>query len=261
MRPCKTDTKSIERISAESAAKSWLNLKVSKKPALFALQIQENFSISMEKDVEEVHPPRFWKKSRLTNTRSLVFWEPHQEVECKTCNFATVVKKGGRPSKPKRGRGKLSTAASQKWQTESKVVDFCKMVDSLVENLPSNRRILEKLSFVGEVPRDYFCPVSLDILDKPAETDCEHYFCSNCVKEVVITSGNLSCPMCKEDSLNSMRVLTCMVINFIKDLSVISKTCGQNTRYEDCADHVCININERARLDDQPRPIAGIVGA
>lgn len=48
-----------------------------------------------------------------------------------------------------------------------------------------------------------------------------------------------------------------MVINFIKDLSVICKTCGQNTRYEECADHVCININERARLHVQPRPIAG----
>ena len=62
--------------------------------------------------------------------------------------------------------------------------------------------------------------------------------------------------MCKEDSLNSMRVLTRMVINFIMDLSVICKTCGQNTRYEDGADHVCINLNERARLQDQPRPIA-----
>ena len=40
------------------------------------------------------------------------------------------------------------------------------------------------------------------------------------------------------------------------DLSVICKTCGQNTRYEDGADHVCINLNERARLQDQPRPIA-----
>ena len=56
--------------------------------------LQENFGISIEKDVEEVHPPRFCKKCRLTNTCSLVFWEPHQEVECKTFNLATVVKKG-----------------------------------------------------------------------------------------------------------------------------------------------------------------------
>ena len=215
----------------------------------------------MEKDAEEVHPPRFCKKCRLTNTRSLVFWEPHQEVECKTCNLATVVKKGGRPSKPKQGRGKLSAAASQKRQMESEVVDFCKMVDGLVENLPSNRVIDfgEKFSFVGEVPREYFCPVCLDILDKPLETSCEHYFCSDCIKEVVTTSGSLSCPICKEDSLNSMRVLTRMVINFIKDLSVICKTCGENTRYEDCADHRCININERAQLHVQPRPIAGAI--
>lgn len=219
--------------------------------------LQENFGISVEKDVKEVHPPRFCKKCRLTNTRSLVFWEPHQEVGCKTCNLATVVKKGGRPSKPKRGRGKLSAAASQKRQTESEVADFCAMVNGLVENLPSSRVINfgENSSFAGEVPKEYFCPVCLDILDKPVETDCEHYFCSDCIKEVVTTSGNSSCPMCKEDSLNSMRVLTRMVLNLIKDLPVICKTCGQNTRYEDCADHMCINLNERAQLH-QPRPIA-----
>ena len=114
--------------------------------------LQENFSISVEKDVEEVHPPRFCKKCRLTNTRSRVFWEPHQEVECKTCNLATVVKKGGRPSKPKRGRGKLSAAASQKYQTESEVVEFCEMVDGLVENLPATRvaDFGENFNFVEE---------------------------------------------------------------------------------------------------------------
>ena len=133
------------------------------------------------------------------------------------------------------------------------------MVDGLVENLPPNQVVNfgDNFSFVREVPREYFCPVCLDILHKPVETDCEHYFCSDCITEVVTTSGNLPCPMCKEDSLNSMRVLTRMVINFIKDLSVICKTCGQNTRYEDCADHVCININEHAQLDVRPRPITG----
>lgn len=77
--------------------------------------------------------------------RSLVVLEAHQGIQCKTCNLATVVKKGGRPSKPKRGRGKLSAAASQKRQTESEVADFCAMVNGLVENLPSvESSILEK---------------------------------------------------------------------------------------------------------------------
>ena len=55
-----------------------------------------------------------------------------------------------------------------------------------------------------------------------------------------------------------MRVLTHMIINFIKDILVICKTCGQKERYEDCADHVC--VNQDTRPDDQPRPIAPIVG-
>jgi len=197
----KTYLAELFRICGEKLAKSKGFKEASYLCSSNVQFLQENFSVSVEKDVEEVHPPRFCKKCRLTNTRSLVFWEPHQEVECKTCNLATVVKKGGRPSKPKQGRGKLSAAASKKRQTESEVVDFCKMVDSLVENLPSHQvfDFGEKFSFVGEVPREYFCPVCLDLLDKPVATDCEHYFCSVCIKEVVTTSGSLFCPMCKED--------------------------------------------------------------
>ena len=147
----------------------------------------------------------------------------------------------------------ISAAASQKRQTEIEVVKFCEMVNGLVENLSSNRYVDsgENFNFVGEVLKEYFCPVCLD---KPVETDCKHCFCSDCIKEVVTTSGNLSCSMGKDDFLNSMRAL--MVINFIKDLSV---TCGQDTRYEDCSDHVCINLNERARLHVQLRPTAAAV--
>ena len=248
------------RICGEKLAKSKGSKESSYLCSSHVQFIQDNFGISVEKDVEEVHPPRFCKKCRLTNSRSPVFWEPHQDDECKTCNIATVIKKGGRPTKAKRGRGKSSAAAVQKRQAESEVVDFCEMVDNLVKNLPSNRveDFGEKFTFVGEVPKEYFCPVCLDILDKPIETDCEHYFCSDCIKGVVTTSSSLTCPLCKEDSLNSLRVLTRMIINFIKDILVVCKTCGQKERYEDCADHVC--VNQDTRPDDQPRPIAPIAG-
>ena len=94
--------------------------------------MQDNFGITVEKDISDVHPPRFCKKCHLSLSHGLVFWEPHQEEECKTCNLATVVKKGGRPSK----------------------LDFCK----LVENVPLNRveAFGEKFNFAGEVPREYF---------------------------------------------------------------------------------------------------------
>ena len=76
-------------------------------------------------------------------------------------------------------------------QAESEVVDFCKMVDSLVENVPSNRveAFRKKFTFAGEVPREYFCLICLDILDQPVETDCQHCFCSDCIKGVATTSS------------------------------------------------------------------------
>ena len=55
--------------------------------------IQLKFSMSMQKDVKEVYPPRFCKRCRLTNSHSQVFSEPIQEEECKTYNLATVGKR------------------------------------------------------------------------------------------------------------------------------------------------------------------------
>lgn len=144
-------------------------------------------------------------------------------------------------------------------QADGEVVDFCKMVDSLVENLPSKRVVDfgDRFSFAWEVPREYFCLVCLGALDKPIETDCEHYFCSDCIKGVVKSSFSLACPLCKEDSLNSIRVLTCMVLNFIKDLLVIWKVYGEKTRYEDCGGHKWAN---HMLPDNPPSPIAPTAG-
>ena len=206
--------------------------------------MQDNFGISVETDVSNVHPPRFCKKCHLSPSRSLVFWEPHQEEECKTFNLATVVKKGGRPSK----------------------LDFCKLVDSLVENVPSNRveAFGEKFNFAGEVPREYFCLVCLDILNQPVETDCQHYFCSDFIEGVVTTSC-LTCPLSKADSLSSIRVFTRMVLNFIKYLPVTCKTCGKNARYEDCGDHESATDNPKPRAPTarvvQAKPVPEILPA
>lgn len=230
------------RICGEKLSKSKASKEISYVCATNIQFLEEAFGINVEKDVKEVHPTRFCKKCHLTHSRTPVFWEPHQEEECKTCSLANFIKKGGRPSKPKRGRGKLSTAViNPKQQTQNEVIDFCQMADSAVKDIPSNRvaDFGEKFSFAGEVPREYFCPVCLDILDKPVETDCQHYFCADCIKGVVTSSSVLACPLCKADSLTSIRVLTRMVINFIKDLSVICNVCGEKKRYEDCADHEC----------------------
>lgn len=122
----------LRRICGEKLAKSTGYKESSYLCSSNVQFIEDHFGISVRKDVEEVHPPCFGKKCRLTNSPTPVFWEPHQEEDCKTCNLASVVKKGGRPTKPKRGRGTSTAAATQKWQTESEVVDFCKTVDNLV---------------------------------------------------------------------------------------------------------------------------------
>lgn len=94
-------------------------------------------------------------------------------------------------SKAQTRQKKIIQDHPEKERQIAKLLTSSKIANSLVENLPSNRvaDFGEKFSFDIEVPREYFCPVCLHILDKPIETDYKHYFCSNCIKGVITSSG------------------------------------------------------------------------
>ena len=53
--------------------------------------------------------------------------------------------------------------------------------------------------FSQEVKEDFYCPAFKDILFKPVETLCKHYFCGECFKQALQSSGfPLNCP-CMQD--------------------------------------------------------------
>lgn len=51
----------------------------------------------------------------------------------------------------------------------------------------------EVTSFVGEVDKEFVCPICMMVVEKPLVSPCEHIFCAKCIVEWV-TQDN-SCPV------------------------------------------------------------------
>ena len=81
-------------------------------------ELWSTFSISIDKDIPDIHPLNFCegchvlrKKSRATKpylqSLELFQWEHHTDSEeCKTCAKLNVIMKGGRPKKGRKSTGR-----------------------------------------------------------------------------------------------------------------------------------------------------------
>ena len=99
----------------------------------------------------------------------------------------------------------------------------------------------EKFAFSQEVKEDFYFPICKDILYKPLETFCEHYFCGECFKQALGTSGfPLDCPVCRTE-LNSVEHIkrpSRLVLRLIAELKVKCNDCGFESSYEDHSTHI-----------------------
>ena len=113
-------------------------------------------------------------------------------------------------------------------------------LDALTKDLPSLHfdEFSEKFSFPENLQRELLCPVCIQILDKPVETTCQHYFCVECMKGVIDSGQSGSCPVCKE-KIGLLKIPTRMVLRLIAAQEVACKKCGKNVHYEDSAVHDC----------------------
>ena len=160
----------------------------------------EKFSIFVEKDLEEIHPQYFCHACYVHPERSVipVTWVMHYDDDCRVCSHVEEIKKGGRPKKIRRGRKPELCDSSKALQTPSSSFQD---LDVLTKDIPSIRfeEFSEKFVFPENLRKELFCPVYLQILDKPVETTCQHYFCVECMKGVIDIGQKGSCPVCKED--------------------------------------------------------------
>ena len=148
--------------------------------------LAEKFSIFVEKDLEEIHPQYFCHACYAhPNRRSVVpvTWVTHYDDDCRVCSHIEEIKKGGRPKKVRRGRKPELCDSSRTLQSPSSLQDL----DALTKDIPSIRfdEFSEKFLLPKNLRKELLCPVCLQILDKPVETTCQHYFCVQCMKGVI----------------------------------------------------------------------------
>lgn len=201
--------------------------------------LAEKFSIFVEKDLEEIHPQYFCHACYAhPNRRSVVpvTWVTHYDDDCRVCSHIEEIKKGGRPKKVRRGRKPELCDSSRTLQSPSSLQDL----DALTKDIPSIRfdEFSEKFLLPENLRKELLCPVCLQILDKPVETTCQHYFCVQCMKGVIDSGQKGSCPVCKEN-IGPLKVPTRMVLRLIAEQEVICTTCRKSVNYENSAIHAC----------------------
>ena len=86
-------------------------------------------------------------------------------------------------------------------------------LEELTKDLPSLRfkEFSDKFSFPENMKRDLICPVCLQVLDKPVETTCQHYFCVECLKGLINSGQRGTCAVCKE-KVGPVKIPTRMVL-------------------------------------------------
>ena len=159
------------------------------------------------------------------------------------------MEKGGWPKKVKRGKKPEHST------TDPKTPTTLQDLDTLTSEVPSLRfdEFSEKFLFPENLRKELMCPVCIQILDKPVETTCQHYFCVECMKGVIDSGQGGSCPVCKE-SIGPLKVPTRMVLRLIAEQEVICTNCRKSINYEDSAAHVCDTTRAQATIPDPQQP-------
>ena len=165
-------------------------------------ELLKKFGITVEQDRPDVHPTQLCLNCRSkavqysdrVNSSLVVFeWTPHTQ-DCEVCSFFSRQKKGGRPKKERKNRGRPKADSVQG------VVQRMARTD-----LPSYRvscaLSIDRFLPSSTIPlKDLQCSLCGNIVDQPVQTPCRKLVCTSCVIHL-LRSCNLSsypCPSCKE---------------------------------------------------------------
>ena len=151
------------------------------------------FGIDYSSDTEGVHPPYFCercnavvvkaiaaanKKKIYLHSVTVFTWSGHTQSDCHVCDQVVVSKKGGRPKKTRKNRGRPTAVSAhtrleqlRKNETESYLPGQVER-GTLVYFVPSS---------LGVQQSDLECPVCTALLDRPVQVQCGAVLCTECV--------------------------------------------------------------------------------
>ncbi len=164
------------------------------------------FGINISNDKAEIHPPKVCydcyrsmkrhlkldQKGREYNHATQVMqWQEHSD-ECQTCELFTKSRRGGRPKKSRKNRGRPTsdetTRAALRNHIRAVAAPKC-----IVEVPLSPSRFV---SVVGL--KTLVCVLCSNVIDEGVETHCNHLVCAPCFCTYLssIEAGVPSCPAC-----------------------------------------------------------------
>ena len=158
--------------------------------------------VNVMADQPDVHPTHFCHSCRTkashhleTTTSSITpfDWKPHNS-NCTTCIFFQKQRKGGRPKKQRKNRGRPQ---SQIHLTTQRLLHTT-LPSYKVSSPLSPSRFLPSTT----VPLDDFtCGLCQNIVDQPVETPCRKLVCSVCIALLLRSCriNHLPCPYCSVD--------------------------------------------------------------
>ena len=154
--------------------------------------IQAVFSIDTTKDCDNIHPKKLCKKCYAVLSRhnkavaeervylhsvQPVEWRVHDAENCSVCESVTNKKKGGRPPKRRKGRGRPSSGDFRSALLDVKHIApssfFSEMTSRPPHHIPAS---------LGLNPQDVECPICLEFLDQPLQTSCGTVICLSCIQ-------------------------------------------------------------------------------
>ena len=163
-------------------------------------ELLKKLGITVENDRPDVHPTQFCLTCRSkaiqysdTVKSSLVLfeWTPHTQQDCEVCSYFSRQKKGGRPKKERKNRGRPKTDSVQGVIQRMARTDLPSYrVSCPLSISPSSTISLANLQ----------CSLCNNVVDQPVQTPCRKLVCTTCVLHL-LQSCNLNhypCPSCKE---------------------------------------------------------------
>ena len=215
--------------------------------------IQLTYNIEVYKDKENIHPQqvclgcyvRMQRIKAATNKRHIqpsvpaFDWKAHSDNGCEVCMHFQNLKRGGRPKRERKFRGR------PEGETPSEIVDTIK--ERAAEEL--SRSITPSRVVAAQVDTSLLvCPICERVVSAPVQLSCDNVACCDCLEQLLITHGKDSrCPCCN-DSVDSTHIskcskVTCSVIQhlrvkcargcglsiMLKDLQVHERSCDPNT--------------------------------
>ena len=217
--------------------------------------------IKVDDDTKDVHPPIVCLSCRTkaaqfsdkVNSALKVFkWTAHTGQSCAVCLLFRTQKKGGRPRKKQKNRGRPSSlvsrimsSAPKSWRGSSPLI------------------VSRFLQTAAIAMQDLQCTLCSCIVDQPLETPCRKLVCASCITTFVSTCddhASFPCPSCKESheiNDSSFPAASEVVVKVLGQLLVSCDQCSAVVALKNLQQHLSSGCRQTSQTSSPSKITVG----